>query len=120
LPQAYPAHGDGPEADRLLRFLLLRGGEAHGEAWRDVQEVARVSMPGKSRLDMVKLYVDHLLEERQDAAAAFSLMEEAMTKEAAATSWREGTRLVEAVLVRAGLQVSSTTVGLWIRNRNLT
>jgi hypothetical protein len=41
-----PAAADGPEADRLLRFILLRGsqeGRAASEVFKDVQEVARVS-----------------------------------------------------------------------------
>jgi hypothetical protein len=41
-----PAAADGPEADRLLRFILLRGsqeGRAAPEVFKDVQEVARVS-----------------------------------------------------------------------------
>ncbi len=43
--KACPAAADGPEADRLLRFILLRGsqeGRAASEVFKDVQEVARV------------------------------------------------------------------------------
>jgi hypothetical protein len=44
--KACPAAADGPEADRLLRFILLRGsqeGRSAPEVFKDVQEVARVS-----------------------------------------------------------------------------
>ena len=46
-----PAGGEGPEADRLLRFILLRGsqeGRCAQEVFKDVREVARVSIGFKS------------------------------------------------------------------------
>ena len=53
----------GRQADRLLVLLMRKGGE---EGFRDALDVCNV-VGGKTEFEMEKLYVQHLLEDKQDA-----------------------------------------------------
>ena len=63
----------GHEAERLLKLMLLKGGEA---GLRDVEEVCKV-MDHMNPMAVNKLYIHHLLENNKDARAAFKKVEEA-------------------------------------------
>ena len=53
----------GRQADRLLVLLMRKGGE---EGFRDALDVCNV-VGGKTEFEMEKLYIQHLLEDKQDA-----------------------------------------------------
>ena len=55
----------GRQADRLLVVLMRKGGE---EGFRDALDICSV-VGGKTELEMEKLYMQHLLEDKQDAAS---------------------------------------------------
>ena len=53
----------GRQADRLLVLLMRKGGE---EGFKDALDVCNV-VGGKTEFEMEKLYIQHLLEDKQDA-----------------------------------------------------
>ena len=56
----------GRQAERLLITLMRKGGE---EGFNDALEISSV-IGGKNELELEKMFVQHLLEEKQDAVLA--------------------------------------------------
>ena len=65
----------GRQADRLLLLLMRRGGE---EGFRDALEISNV-VGGKNEFEMEKLYIQHLLEDKQDIVTAMKRLQAKLT-----------------------------------------
>eukprot|EP00090_Calanus_glacialis_P046972 TRINITY_DN9495_c0_g1_i1.p1 TRINITY_DN9495_c0_g1~~TRINITY_DN9495_c0_g1_i1.p1 ORF type:complete len:2089 (+),score=822.89 TRINITY_DN9495_c0_g1_i1:455-6268(+) len=75
---------NGREAERLLQFLMKKGGD---EGYQDALEVCKV-IGGKSEQEMQELYLEHLVRDIQDSRSAVKMIQKIV-----ATSSERGIQL---------------------------